>query len=129
MQSLYEYVCHIMLTDQTSTSVRKANEACYALLPCHLTCRRGCNQCSCEFQSQLGDVVHSIVLHSNMIAIMLDRFESDVSQLKAYRNMASGMPLTEVSRRHEHASCSQASQTGQAESVTCLRVWLCRQSR
>ena len=49
-------------------------------------------------QLAIGDVAHSIAIRSNTIAIMFHRFESAVRLLKAYRSMALGMPLTEVSR-------------------------------
>ena len=49
-------------------------------------------------QLAIGDVAHSIVIRSNMIAIMLHRFESAVRLVKGISKPALGMPLTEVSR-------------------------------
>ena len=80
---------HASAEKRQARSFAKRTRLAMHLLPCHLTCKRGCNQCSCAInrnslgccQQGSGLFVHSIVIHSNMIAIMLYRFESDVRLL------------------------------------------------
>ena len=70
---------------------------------CHAmcTCMWGCNQAVLLFNHvPLGDVVHSIVLRSKMIAID-SKVASDC--LTAYWWKTSSMPLAEISRASMHA--------------------------